>query len=350
MERLDLLAVALGLAALAGINLYLTVFVTGLAIHFHWISLAPQYQSLEILGNPWIITIAGILYFLEFFADKIPWVDSIWDAVHTVIRPIGGALLAIQVLGHPSPAYTVIVALLAGGTSLVAHTAKAATRLASNSSPEPFSNIGLSLGEDAAVVGGLALVHFNPIVALVIFLICIGAFFYFAPRIWRAMKVKIWLAWRKLNGPADRDVPVDLPSTLPARLAPVFGKENLLGETIAWAVPCVSGRGRGIPANLFGAIVATNEEPHRLIFIARKGKRALARTIDLEGLNIAREPKFLCENLVISPAAGKGPRYLFIFSRPHSTLVEQVVEDLNRRLSEPVMHEQVAAESAGPIG
>ncbi len=96
MAKLDLLAVALGLAALAGINLYLTVFVTGLAIHFHWITLAPQYQSLEVVGNPWIITVAGVLYFLEFFADKIPWVDSIWDAVHTVIRPIGGALLAIQ--------------------------------------------------------------------------------------------------------------------------------------------------------------------------------------------------------------------------------------------------------------
>ncbi len=360
VEKLDLLAVALGLAALAGINLYLTVFVTGLAIHFHWITLASQYQSLEILGNPWIITIAGILYFLEFFADKIPWVDSVWDAVHTVIRPIGGALLAIQVLGHPSPAYTIIVALLAGGTSLVAHTAKAATRLASNSSPEPFSNIGLSLGEDAAVLGGLALVHFNPILALVIFLICIGAFFYFAPRIWRGMKVKIWLAWRKLNGPADRDVVVKLPSTLPARLAPVFGKENVLGETIAWAVPCVSGRGGParrslggggrIPANLFGALVATNEEPRRLIFVARKGGRPLARAIDLEGLNVAREPKFLAENLVIFPEAGKGPRYLFVFARPHAVLVEQIVHDLNRRLSEPVLQEHVTADSASPVG
>src|SRR5206468_1850728 len=217
-------------AALAGINLYLTVFVTGLAIHFHWITLAPQYQSLEVLGNPWIITIAGILYFLEFFADKIPWVDSIWDAVHTVIRPIGGALLAIQVLGHPSPAFTVIVGLLAGGTSLVAHTVKAATRLASNTSPEPFSNIGLSLGEDAAVLGGLALVHFNPVLALVIFLIGMAAFFYFAPKILRAMKAKIWLAWKKLNGPAERGLSVELPVTLPTRLASVFAHENVLGE------------------------------------------------------------------------------------------------------------------------
>src|SRR6266404_3368352 len=135
---------ALPISCLAGINLYLTVFITGLAIHFHWITLAPAYQSLEALGNPVIITIAGILYFLEFFADKIPWIDSAWDAVHTVIRPIGGALLALQVLGHPSPTFTVIVALLAGGTSLITHTAKAATRLASNTSPEPFSNIALS--------------------------------------------------------------------------------------------------------------------------------------------------------------------------------------------------------------
>src|SRR5207247_9352954 len=111
-----------------------------------------------------------------------------------------GALLAIQVLGHPSPAVTVIVGLLAGGTSLVAHTVKAATRLASNTSPEPFSNIGLSLGEDAAVLGGLALVHFNPVLALVIFLIGMAAFFYFAPKILRAMKAKILLAWKNSYG------------------------------------------------------------------------------------------------------------------------------------------------------
>jgi hypothetical protein len=205
---LDLLSVALGLAALAGVNLYLTVFATGLAIHFHWITLSPRYQSLEVLGNPWIIAIAGVLYLLEFFADKIPWVDSIWDAVHTVIRPIGGALLAIQVLGHPSPAFTVIVALLAGGTSLITHTAKAATRLASNTSPEPITNIGLSLGEDAAVLGGLTLMQFNPLLALIIFLIVIGVFYYFARKILRSIKSKLGISRNKSDEPADRNVPV----------------------------------------------------------------------------------------------------------------------------------------------
>lgn len=208
MEKLDLLAVALGLATLAGVNLYLTVLATGLAIHFHWITLASRYQSLEVLGNPWIIGIAGVLYLLEFFADKIPWVDSIWDAVHTVIRPIGGALLAIQVLGHPSPAFTVVVALLAGGTSLLAHTAKAATRLATNASPEPFTNVGLSLGEDAAVLGGLTLVNLSPLLALIIFLIAIGAFYYFARKVLRSIKSRIGGSRKKLDQPADRNVPV----------------------------------------------------------------------------------------------------------------------------------------------
>ena len=208
MERLDLLSVALGFAALAGVNLYLTVFATGLAIHFHWITLAPRYQSLEILGNPWIIGIAGVLYLLEFFADKIPWVDSIWDAVHTVIRPIGGALLAIQVLGHPSPAFTIVVALLAGGTSLITHTAKAATRLATNTSPEPVTNIGLSLGEDAAVLGGLTLMQFNPLLALIVFLVAMGVFWYFARKILRSIKRKLGLSSQKSDTPADRNVPV----------------------------------------------------------------------------------------------------------------------------------------------
>ncbi len=344
MERLDLLAVALGLAALAGVNLYLTVFASGLAIHFHWITLAPQYQSLEVLGNPWIISIAGVLYFLEFFADKIPWIDSIWDVVHTVIRPIGGALLAIQVLGHPSPALTVIVALLAGGTSLIAHTAKAATRLSSNASPEPFSNIGLSLGEDAAVLGGLALVHFNPLLALMVFVIAIGAFLYFAPKILRAMKAKTWLAWKKLNGPADHNVPVHLPVTLPARLASVFDRENVLGETIAWTARCISGRGRRIPANRFGALVATREEPRKLVFVTQK----FARTIDLEDLVAVHEPRFLFESLVLSPTAGKGPKYLFVFPRSDAAIVEQIVRNLREPPSEPVPEEQEAVSPGAP--
>ncbi|HST29891.1 MAG TPA: DUF4126 domain-containing protein [Chthoniobacterales bacterium] len=331
MEQLNLLAVALGLAALAGINLYLTVFATGLAIHFHWITLSTQYQSLEILGNPWVITVAGILYFLEFCADKIPWVDSIWDAVHTVIRPIGGAFLAIQVLGHPDPIFAVIVGLLAGGTSLASHTAKAATRLTANSSPEPFSNIALSVGEDVAVVGGLALIYHNPIVALSVFALAMAAFLYFAPKILRAMKAKIWLIWKKLNVPAYFGVPTKLPIVVPSDLAEIFSKQDVLGGTTAWAVPCVSGRAGKLAANLFGALVAMNEERGKLLFVARKGRRPFLRAIDLDGTTVGREPKFLSENLIIADS-GKGGRYLFLFPRSSADEVEQIVEDLRDRI------------------
>jgi hypothetical protein len=349
MERLNLLGVALGLACLAGINLYLTVFVVGLAINQHWIILSPAYHSLEALGNPVIVSIAGVLYFLEFFADKVPWIDSAWDAVHTIIRPIGGALLAIQVLGHSTPTFDVIVALLAGTTSLMTHTAKATSRLVANTSPEPFSNIGLSLVEDVAVVGGLALIHYNPALALAIFAIALAVFIYFAPKVLRAMKAKIWLIFKKLNGPAASDTPVTLPIVLPGKLAPIFARENILGETIAWAVPCLSGRGRRIPANLFGALVATNEEPRKLTFVARKSGRSFAQTIDLLGSLVSREPKFLSENLLIFPAAGKGPKYLFLFPRSSAAVVEQIVEQLRERHTSPISHlEQVRPEPVAP--
>ena len=333
MDRFNLVSVALGLACLAGINLYLTVFVTGLAIHYHWIVLAPSYQSLEILGQPWIIAIAGLLYLLEFFADKIPWVDSAWDTVHTIIRPIGGALLAIQVLGHHSPVMDVLIVLLAGSTSLVTHTAKASSRLVANSSPEPVSNIGLSIAEDVAVFGGLALIHYNPVLAISIFALAIAAFLYFAPKVLRSMKAKIWLALNKLNAAADLRRPSTLPIALPSRLTPIFSKQNLLGETIAWAVPCISGRGRRIPANLFGALVATNEEPHKIVFVARKNWKAFCQTIDLEGSTVAREPQFLSENLVILPSEGRGPKYSFLFTRSRGALVEQIADYLRQKLS-----------------
>src|SRR5207237_8038516 len=178
-----------------------------------------------------------------------------------------------SVFAQSRPRTYVIIVLPAGTTALATHTAKATTRLLSNTSPEPFSNIALSVGEDAAVIGGLALLHYHPIVAFSIFLIALAAFFYFAPKILRPTKVKLWLVWRKLNEPAFFHREATLPLNLPAKLASVFSKQNLLGETISWAVPCVSGRGRSIAPNLFAAIVATNEEPRKLTFVARKGTR-----------------------------------------------------------------------------
>lgn len=356
MAQIKLLGVALGLASLAGINLYLTVFATGLAIHYHWIALDPAYQSLAVLGHPAVIIVSGILYLLEFFADKIPWVDTAWDAVHTIIRPVGGAFLAVQVLGHPSPLFSIVVALLAGGASLITHSAKASTRLVSNASPEPVSNIALSLGEDVAVIGGLALIHHNPLIALAIILAGALAFLYFAASILRAMKARIWLTFAKLNGPAETGKTPEFPTRIPAPYASAFERHNVLKETVAWAVPCLSGPGKGIPKNLFGVLVATKEQPRGLVFLSRKNGRAFAESLEIDRCVIERDPRFLADNILISTEAGKRPRYTFIFSRPEKLLVDRVVQDLRIRISAPIWpiaaepnEEKMTAEPAGAM-
>jgi hypothetical protein len=157
----------LGLAAAAGINLYATIALLGLASHYGWIDLPAQYR---VFDNPWIIGGAIVLYGVEFVADKIPWVDSMWDAVHTIIRPLGGALIAVASIGHASPAMQVVAAIAGAALATSTHVAKAGTRVVANTSPEPFSNWILSLSEDGFVLalGVLALTH--PLAAAVVVL------------------------------------------------------------------------------------------------------------------------------------------------------------------------------------
>lgn len=190
------LGAALGLSAMAGLNLYLTVFVASLAVRFDWIALADKYQGLEMLGSPWIIGIAGTLFLIEALADKVPWVDSAWDAVHTIIRPLGGAFLGLAVLGDLSPEMEVVAGLLAGGTALSTHLAKAGTRLAINLSPEPVSNAVASVAEDGLVLGGFGLLALAPGIAFFVFL----AFVLFA--IWLFTRTFRFFrgGWRKLRG------------------------------------------------------------------------------------------------------------------------------------------------------
>lgn len=174
MEVFDHLGAALGLASLAGINLYLTAFVAGLAIRFNWVDLAAAYESLGVLGNEWVLGVAGTLMVIEFFADKIPWLDSGWDAVHTIVRPAGGILLGMGALGEMDPVVLAIGGLLSGGASLTMHGAKAGTRLIVNMSPEPVSNSVTSVAEDGLVIGGLALTAISPVIAFFVFVVLLA--------------------------------------------------------------------------------------------------------------------------------------------------------------------------------
>jgi hypothetical protein len=150
MEALATLGRTLGFSFAAGINLYATVAILGLASRYGWVALPEQFR---VFDNDMIIGAALVLYVVEFVADKIPWVDSLWDAVHTVIRPVGGALIAVGTLGEASPEVEGLVALLGGTLAAGSHLTKAGTRAAANTSPEPFSNWLLSISEDIFVVG-----------------------------------------------------------------------------------------------------------------------------------------------------------------------------------------------------
>jgi len=162
----EILGVAASVSLLAGWRLYLCVFATGIAMHTGWIALPEHLHQLDVLANPWVIGVAGIAALAEFLADKVMWIDSAWDAVHTLVRPFGGALLALAIVDPDNQAWQVIALLLGGSAALLTHSAKAGTRAVVNASPEPVSNVIVSTTEDVATGGLLVLALANPVVAI----------------------------------------------------------------------------------------------------------------------------------------------------------------------------------------
>lgn len=185
MDALITLGRTLGFSFAAGVNLYATVAILGLASRYGWVALPPQYA---VFDSNWVIGIALFMYVVEFVADKIPWLDTAWDAVHTFIRPLGGALIAITTLGEASPTVTTLVGLLGGAVAASSHASKAGTRAVANTSPEPFSNWVLSLSEDAFVIGlGLVALKY-PLLALAVTAILLVAIVLFARFLIRAVR------------------------------------------------------------------------------------------------------------------------------------------------------------------
>lgn len=173
MSATEIVALAASVSLLAGWRLYLVVFATGLGMKYGWVALPDQLRALDVLANNWIVGIAGVGAIAEFFADKIAWVDSAWDAIHSVIRPLGGAMLSLAIVDSADPTWQVASFLLGGGAAFFAHAGKAGARTLVNASPEPFSNVVVSAGEDVATAGLLALAIANPIAAALIALILV---------------------------------------------------------------------------------------------------------------------------------------------------------------------------------
>lgn len=195
----ELLALAAALGWASGLRLYLVVFLTGLAGWIGWLELPP---GLQVLQHPALLGASGFMLFIEFFADKIPWVDSLWDLVNSVIRVPAGAALAAGALGADSATLALMAALLGGTLAATSQAAKTSARAAANASPEPFTNLGLSLLEDGLVVAALWLATNHPLVFAVLLVVIVLAMWWITWTLFRFLRA----IWRRALGRAQEPV------------------------------------------------------------------------------------------------------------------------------------------------
>jgi uncharacterized protein DUF4126 len=266
METLYLIGTATGLGFLAGIRLYATILTLGLAIRFHLIHLRPEFENLAVLADWWVIGLAGVAFLLEFVADKVPWVDSAWDAVHTFIRPVGAAFIALTAMGDVSPFAQVAVVLLTGSAALTSHSMKAATRLAVNQSPEPVSNSLVSLAGDVAVPIGVWVAMEHPLIIGGFVAASMLVFLLVAPKIFRLLRIQLGAMsglsrgiFRTEGGPVGSDA-------LPEQYADYLTRE--LGQLDSpTALRAVAGKGVDGLKHSTGYLILQDDE---VVFVTRR--------------------------------------------------------------------------------
>lgn len=185
MNIIQILGLAFGAAWTSGINLYATVAVLGLLQHYNFARLPGELHALD---NPWIIGFAIFLYCIEFVADKVPYVDTVWDAIHTFIRVPAGAILAISATTQLPPSLRIIAMLIGGGLALSTHGTKATMRAAANTIPEPFTNWTLSIVEDVLAVGAAILAVIHPLAILCLIVIFLIALVWILPKVLRRIR------------------------------------------------------------------------------------------------------------------------------------------------------------------
>jgi hypothetical protein len=204
LDTAQLIALAGALGWASGVRLYLVVLLTGLAGFMGWVALP---QGLHLLANPVVLGASGFMVFIEFFADKIPGLDSLWDVVHSVIRIPAGAALAAGVFGADSSVMGLVAALMGGTLAATSFAAKATTRAAINTSPEPFSNIGASLLEDGMVPLGLWLAIAHPFVFVGLLALVLAVSIYLIRVCWRFLRLLFSRVARIFSGKADPGAP-----------------------------------------------------------------------------------------------------------------------------------------------
>ena len=324
MNIVQWIGVLMGLGLAAGLRLYATVLALGLAIRFHVLELRPEMAHLGVLADTRVLAVAAVACLAEFLADKVPWIDTAWDAVHTVVRPVGAVLLGVAAVGAMDPAAQAILALFCGSVALTGHSAKAATRLAANHSPEPFSNLALSLAEDALAPAALWLAFRHPYLTFSVVGAFLAVFAILAPKVFRLLRLEVSAliaAVRSVVAPAS--VPAAAPwSGVLAGVAPALAaRAQPLPEEYAahlarkrpaarrlLCVRCAAGGNiRGLRHSL-GYLCVDGDA---LEFIARRWFRFRTVSIPLAGVSGCRfEPGLILGRLDLDSGASRQSFFL----------------------------------------
>jgi hypothetical protein len=349
MPALHILSLALVVACLSGINCYLTAFLAGLAGKLGW--LPPEVSA--FLSHPAVMSVALILYLLEALVDKIPAVDSLWDTLHTVIRPAVAVMLALHIMGSADPAYQALAGVLAGVAGLTTHLAKASARLLINNGPGPLANILVSIGEDLGVAGLFLLTVHHPVTGFTVCLALLVVLWLLFPRMFRAGRASLYLMWKKVRLPAgamsDR---VKLNAKITAEQDMLIHGELSGPCNVQWAVRCLTGRSRHFPrlsAHMFGVLVSVKEHPGSLVFVGRRWFRPRSARIPLAGCDVQLESGFLSENVVIYHK-GEKRQMTFRFTRGEEALAARLEEELHSlRKRATVSPEESAVSAEEPV-
>jgi hypothetical protein len=316
------LSSVLGLSLASGINLYATVAVVGLITKFDLVKGLPA--EFQAFNNDVIIAVALALYTCEFLADKIPAFDSFWDSVHTVVRPFGAALVAVTLVGDATPATEIIAGMVGASLGLATHTAKAGTRLAVNTSPEPFSNVVLSLAEDAGVVGLTVLVMTHPYISLFVSLVILGLLIRFGPGLWRGALLTLAAVPARIRTALATEGEPSLKEFLPDAFERAVDDTLAEGETVQAVQLCHARKVKGCGRNRRGYLVLTDR---RLIFAFRKWFRTRTRAweiaeVEKTGIN----PRLLVDVLRVKT----GGQFLnFLFLKNRATQVARMADLLD---------------------
>lgn len=290
----------MGLGLVSGLNLYATVLTVGLGMRLGLITLNPEMSGLAVLSSPYVLIVAGILFVVEFLADKIQWVDSIWDTVHTFIRPVGAALVGASAIGAVNAEAAVIAALCAG-VSLSAHSTKAGTRLLANHSPEPFSNVGLSLVEDGLAVVGTVVALKYPSVMLVVVAVFLLVFAWFAPKVFRLVRVEYHATRALLK-----------------RFVAKFTGKHRVGKpaSVPFEIRAVAGKGVKRLRHSIGRLKITDDS---LTFVTRRGFRQREHRIERAAIeDVHFRKRLLLDRLTITTSGKQQQFYFFKDLANHS--------------------------------